>query len=187
MLINALKNNEPAERLVVAHLSGPPAGCSPNLTFSTVSAPVCQKWYIFPMKFNNFHVRLISSILHRCARITFPMVWRTCRFRGVKNDTYFQWILTILLLPVLRPLKILILPLVLGTFFDLHQFYIIITIHDRNSISCFSKLYTYFQWIFNVFKLLLLDVIFNRFAKVQHASDNMMRSKALMFTKHRCA
>ena len=32
-----------------------------------------------------------------------------------------------------------------GHFFDLHQFYIIITIHDRNSISCFSKLYTYFQ------------------------------------------
>jgi hypothetical protein len=187
MFINALKNHDPAERVFVVRLSGPPAGCSPNLTFSTVSAPVCQKWYIFPMKFNNFHVRLISSILHRCARITFPMVWRTCRFCGVKNDTYFQWILTILLLPVMWPSKILLLPLVLDTFFDLHQFYIIITIHDRNSISCFSKLYTYFQWIFNVFKLLLLDVIFNRFAKVQHASDNMMRSKALTFTKHRCA
>ena len=33
----------------------------------------------------------------------------------------------------------------------------------------------------------LLDVISTRFAKVQHASDNMMRSKALTFTKHRCA
>ena len=187
MLINALKNHEPAERAFVVHLSGPPAECSPNLTFSTVSAPVCQNWYIFPMDFNNLYLRLISSIFDRCARITFPMVWRTCRFCGVKNDTYFLWILTILLLPVLRPLKILLLPLVLDTFSDLHWFYIIITIHDRNSISCCSNFYTYFQWNFNVFILLLLDVIFNRFAKVQHASGNMMRSNAPTFTKHRCA
>ena len=187
MLINALKNRYPAEPAFVVHLSGPPAGCSPNLTFSTVSAPVCQKWYIFPMKFNNFHVRLISSILHRCARITFPMVWRTCRFCGVKNDTYFQWILTILLLPVMWPSKILLLPLVLDTFLDLHQFFIIITIHDRNSISCCSKSYIYYKWISNLLILPLLDVIFNRFETIQHASGNMMRSKALTFTKHECA
>ena len=152
-----------------------------------VSAPICQKTHIFPLTFNNSYLRRISSILHRSARSTFPVVARTCRFCGVKNDTYFQWTLTILLLPVMWPSKILLLPMVLDTFFDLHQFYIIITIHDRNSISCFSKLYTYFQWIFNVFKLLLLNVIFTRFAKVQHASGNMMRSKALTFTKHRCA
>ena len=187
MPINALEFQYPPECVVVVRLPAAAAGCSPNLTFSTVSAPVCQKWYIFPMKFNNFHVRLISSILHRCARITFPMVWRTCRFCGVKNDTYFKWILTILLLPVMWPSTILLLPMVLDTLFDLHQFHIIITTHDRNSISCFSKLYTYFQWIFNVFKLFLLDVIFNRLAKAQHTSDNMMRSKALTFTKHRCA
>ena len=44
----------------------------------------------FPMDFNNFSLRQISSILHRSARSTFPLVARTCRFCGAQNDTQFR-------------------------------------------------------------------------------------------------
>ena len=94
----------------------PLADCSPNVTFSTVSAPVCQKTYIFAMNFNNSCLSPISSILHRCARVTFPMVWRTRRFVAVKNAIYYQRFLTISLFANMRPSKFLLSPLVLATF-----------------------------------------------------------------------
>ena len=93
--INAWKFHAPPEPVVVVRLPPAAAGCSPNLSFSTISAPVCQKFFILSMDFNNSYLRPISSILDRCARIMFSMVWRTCRFCAFKNDTYFQRISTI--------------------------------------------------------------------------------------------
>ena len=92
------------------------SGRSPNVTFSTVSAPACQKSHIFPMNFNNSYLRPISWIFDRCARCRIPMVWRTCRFWHVRNDTYFQRILTISLFAIMWPSKFLLLPMVWGTF-----------------------------------------------------------------------
>ena len=43
IFINALKFHAPPESAFVVRLPGPPAGCSPNLTFSIVSPPACQK------------------------------------------------------------------------------------------------------------------------------------------------
>ena len=91
-------------------------GCLPNVTFSTVLAPACQENHIFPTNFNNFCLSPISSILHRCARVTFPMVWRTRRFVAVKNAIYYQGFLTISLFAHMRPSKFLFSPLVLATF-----------------------------------------------------------------------
>ena len=106
----------PARMLFYNNKILPLADCSPNVTFSTVSAPVCQKTYVFPTNFNNSYVSLISSILHRSARSTFLVVARTCRFCGVKNDTNFQWILTISLFADVWPSKFLFSPMVLDTF-----------------------------------------------------------------------
>ena len=136
---------------------------SPNVTFSTVSAPACRKWHIFPMNFNNSYLRRISSIFDRCARCRIPMVWRTCRFGAFKNDTYFQRISTISLFHYMWPSKIMFSPMVLATFSRLHHFYIIFTNHDRDQFCWCIKLYTYFQRISNVFILLLLHIIFPRF------------------------
>ena len=90
--------------------------CSPNVTFSTVLAPACQENHIFPTNFNNSCLSPISSILHRCARVTFPMVWRTRRFVAVKNAIYYNGFLTISLFANMRPSKFLLSPLVLATF-----------------------------------------------------------------------
>ena len=163
MPINAQEFHDPAEPVVVPHLFLVAAGCSPNVTFSIISAPVCQKWYIFPMDFNNSYLRPISSILDRCARSMIPMVWRTCRICAFKNDTYFKRISTISLFHDLWPSKIFFSPMVLATFSSLHHFYIIFTNHDRDSFCWCFKLYTYFQRIFNVFILVLLHVIFAHF------------------------
>ena len=163
MPINALEFHESPQRVVAPHLPVVAAGCSPNVTFSTISAPVGQKCFIFPMDFNNSYLRQISSILDRCARIMFSMVWRTCRFCAFKNDTYFQRISTISLYHDLWPSKILFPPMVLATFSSLHQLYIIFRNHDRGSFCCCFKLCIYFQRIFNIFILLLLHVIFAPF------------------------
>ena len=77
--------------------------CSPNVTFSTVLAPACQENHIFQTNFNNSCLSPISSILHRCARVTFPMVWRTRRFVAVRNAIYYNGFLTNSLLAHLRP------------------------------------------------------------------------------------
>ena len=163
MPINALEFHEAPEGVVVVRLPLVAAWCSPNVTFSTISAPVGQKCFIFPMDFNNSYLRPISSILHRCARSMIPMVWRTCRFCAFKNETSFQRISTISLYHDLCPSKILFSPMVLATFSRLHQFYIIFTDHDRDYFCWCFKLYTYFQRIFNVFILVLLHVIFAHF------------------------
>ena len=73
----------------------PPADCAPEPTKQMVLEPFCQKYHIFPTNFNNSYLKPISSILHRSARCMIPVVARTCRICGVKNDTNFQRILTI--------------------------------------------------------------------------------------------
>ena len=113
---NALKNHDAPERARCCPPFRRRCGCSPNVTFSTVLAPACQENHIFPTNFNNFCLSQISSILHRYARNTFPMVWRTCRFVAVKNAVYYQRFLTISLFPKMRPSKFLFSPLVLVTF-----------------------------------------------------------------------
>ena len=80
----------PARMLFYNNKILPLADCSPNVTFSIVSAPVGQKTYIFPMNFNNFYLGQISSILHRSDRCMKPMVWRTRWFVAVKNAIYYQ-------------------------------------------------------------------------------------------------
>ena len=132
MLINALEFHAPPEPVVVVHLPVVVAGCSPNVTFSIISAPVGQKCFIFPMDFNNSYLRLISSILDRSARCMIPVVPRTCRFCGAKNDTNSQRILTILLFLVMRPSKILLPPLVLDTFSCCLYFCMIATVSCRH-------------------------------------------------------
>ena len=106
----------PAERVRGCSPLSLGCACSPNVTFSTVLAPACQENHIFPTNFNNSCLSPISSILHRCARVTFPMVWRTRRFVAVRNATYYNGVLTISLLAHMRPSKFLLSPLVLATF-----------------------------------------------------------------------
>ena len=43
------------EPMVVLHLLPGGAANSPNVTFSTISAPACQKCYIFPMNFKDYN------------------------------------------------------------------------------------------------------------------------------------
>ena len=114
MLINALKNHEPPEPVAVVHLLFLPSDCSQNITFSIVSAPVCQKTYIFQTNFNNSCLGPISLVLHRCARITFPMVWRTRRFLLFFNNFTFCYHATF---------KILALTDGFGNLFVLHRFH----------------------------------------------------------------
>ena len=101
----------------------PLADCSPNVTFSTVSAPVCQKTYIFHTNFNNSGLGPISSVLHRCARITFPMVWRTRRFVAVKNVIYFHCFFNNFTFCYHATFKILALTASFGNLFVLHRFH----------------------------------------------------------------
>ena len=124
--------------------------CSKYVTFSTVSAPACQKWYIFPMNFNNSYLRQISSIFDRCARCRIPMVWRTCRFWVVRNDTYFKRILTIPLFAILWPSKFLLLPVVSGTFSFCIDF--MVAHHDPSS-SLVATFLHYLHEIPNVFSM----------------------------------
>ena len=70
----------------------------------------------FPTNLNNFYLRPISLIFHRSARSTIPVVARTCRFCGVKNDTNFQRILTIPVFLDMSPSNFLLSPMVLDTF-----------------------------------------------------------------------
>ena len=73
----------------------------PAVACQTLRSPLFQrrpvKDYAYLRFFVNSLLNPISWIWDRCARITFPMVWRTCRFGVVTNDTFFHWMLTILL------------------------------------------------------------------------------------------
>ena len=109
--------NEP----VVVHPFRRRCGCSPNVTFSTVLAPACQENHIFPTNFNNFCLSPISSILHRCARVTFPMVWRTRRFVAVKNAIYYKRFFNNFTFCEHATFKILVLTTGFGNFFVLHR------------------------------------------------------------------
>ena len=106
----------PPERVVVLHLVFVSSDRSPNVMFSSVSAPACQKCNTFQMNFNNSYLSQISWIFDRCARCRTPMVWRKCRFWHVRNDTYFKRFLTISHLAIMWPSKFLLPPLVSSTF-----------------------------------------------------------------------
>ena len=80
------------------------------------------------MKLNNLYLRQISLILHRSARSTIPAFARTCRFRGAKNDTNFNWNLTIPHFADMWPSQILLSPMVLDTFLFCFNF-----LHDRQA------------------------------------------------------
>ena len=106
----------PAEPLVVLHLVFPSSDRSPNITFFHCFSADLLENLRFPTNFNKFLVKPVFLNLHRCARITFPMVWRTRRFVAVKNAIYYQRFLTISLFANMRPSKFLLSPLVLATF-----------------------------------------------------------------------
>ena len=95
--------------------------CSPNVTFSTVSAPACKKYRIFQTNFINSCLGPISSLSHRCARITFPMVWRTRRFVVVKNAIYFYSFFNNFTFCYHATFKILALTIGFGNFFVLYR------------------------------------------------------------------
>ena len=139
------------------------------------------------MYFNTFHLELISSILHRSARITFPMVWRTSGFRCAKNDTNFECILAISRFATLQPLKMLFSPLVLATFSSWHQICIIFMIRHHFKFRRNVNVCTYFQCFFNVFMLPMFGVVFATLTRRQVTVRNMLRPRALVFTKCRCA
>ena len=111
----------PAERARCSKLLCRRRGCSPNVTFSIVLAPACQENHIFPTNFNNSCLSPISSILHRCARVTFPMVWRTRRFVAVKNAIYYQRFFNNFTFCEHATFKILVLTTGFGNFFVLHR------------------------------------------------------------------
>ena len=125
--------------------------CSPNTTFSTVLAPACQENHIFPTNFNTFCLSQISSLLHRCARITFPMVWRTRRFVAVRNAIYYQRFLTISLLAHMRPSKLLLSPLVLATFSICIEFLVHRDDPWPSSVAAFFQLLQETPRFFNIF------------------------------------
>ena len=114
----------PQNPFVVPHPCRWRCGCSPNVTFSTVLAPACQENHIFPTNFNNSCLSQISSILHRCARVTFPMVWRTRRFVVVKRAINYKRFLTISLFANMRPSTFLFSPMVLATFSFCIEFFV---------------------------------------------------------------
>ena len=146
-----MKNQVPTERA-----RGPPPlckcrGCSPNVTFSTVLAPACQENHIFPANFNNSCLGPISSTLHRCARVTFPMVWRTRRFVAVRNAIYYNGFLTISLLAHMRPSKFLLSPLVLATFSFCIEFLVHRDDPSPSIIATFFQFLQENQTFFNIF------------------------------------
>ena len=106
----------PPEPPFVLHLFPSDAACSPNVTFSTVSALARQECFIFPMNFNDSCLSQISLILHRCSRAMNSMVLRTSRFCMAHNVSYFQYILNNLLFAHVRCFKMLLLACVLATF-----------------------------------------------------------------------
>ena len=63
----------PEGGVVVPHCGGF-VGWPKKLTKLILFELAGQKMHIFPMIFNNFQVAPISSILHRCAGVTFSMV-----------------------------------------------------------------------------------------------------------------
>ena len=160
---------------------------SPNVMFSTVSAPACQKCYILQMNFNNSYLLQISSIFDRCARCTIPMVWRKCRFWHVRNDTYFQWILTISLFAIMWPSKFLLLPLVSGIFSFCIDF--MVDHHDPSPslVATFLHYLHEIECFCNVFMYALLSVYLLHLQNPQRNFINMMRSKALTLQIFRCA
>ena len=136
-----MKNHDPPEPVRWCSPLSLGCACSPNVTFSTVLAPACQENHIFPTNFNKSCLSQISSILHRCARVTFPMVWRTRRFVAVKTAIYYQRFLTISLLANMRPSKFLLSPLVLATFSLCIEF--LVHRHDPSP----SIIVTFFQFL----------------------------------------
>ena len=116
-----MKNHEPTEPGLGGQQFLRRCDCSPNVTFSTVLAPACQENHIFPTNFNNSCLSPISSILHRCARVTFPMVWRTRRFVAVRNAIYYQRFFNNFTFGEHATFKILALTTGFGNFFVLHR------------------------------------------------------------------
>ena len=143
----------PQNRPVVVHPFRRRRGCSPNVTFSTVSAPACQKTYIFQTYFNNSCLGPISSILHRCARVTFPMVWRTRRFVAVRNAIYYNGFLTISLFANMRPSKFLFSPLVLATFSFCIEFLVHRDDPWPSSVAAFFQFWQENQTFFLIFSV----------------------------------
>ena len=121
MPIIALEFHAPPEPAHCAPLAFRRRHCSPNVTFSTVSAPVCQKCFIFPMDFHDSYLSLISLILHRCCGAMNPMISRTWRLCVAKSNNVSKRILQILIFTYVRPLQILLPPMVLATLSILHQ------------------------------------------------------------------
>ena len=152
-----------------------------------VSEQPCPKRHIFPLIFNNSYLNQFSSILHRSARCMIPVVPRTWRFCGAKNDTNSQWILTILCFIAMSLSKFLLSPMVLDTFPCCQYFCLIATACCLHSIISLFNLNTFFQCFSNVFMLRLVGVYSGHLSNPQSAIDDMMRSKVLMFEKCRPA
>ena len=151
LLMYALRIHEPTEPGPGGQQFLRRRDCSPNVTFSTVLAPACQENHIFPTNFNNSCLSPISSILHRCARVTFPMVWRTRRFVAVKNAIYYQRFLTISLFANMRPSKFLLSPLVLATFSFCIEFLVHRDDPWPSSVAAFFQLLQENPTFFNIF------------------------------------
>ena len=139
------------------------------------------------MNFNNFYLRLISSILHRSARCMIPVVPRTGRFGGAKNDTNSKRVFTSPLFYCYVTFKNLTPTTGFG-----YIFMLLVFLHDRHGVLPLLN-FRMFQFIciflmfFNVFMLILVGVHFGHLQKFQSAIDDMMPSKLLMLKKCRCA
>ena len=175
------------EPAIVAPHCGGFVGGPKKLTKLILFEPAGQKMHIFPMIFNNSQVAPISSILHRCAGVTFSMVSWTCRFCAFNNELNIQWILTISLFVIMRPSKILLSPMVLDTFLLWHQFRFMLMIGFGFLISRVVNFCSFFQWNINIFISTSFGFVCANAIDRERRGWTPKPSRALAVQKCRCA
>ena len=111
-----LKHRYPAEPVRCTSPLFRRRDCSPNAMFSIVSAPACQKRYIFQLNFNNSYLRSISSI---CLTVALAMrfLWSSAHADfELSNVMHFSNEFAISRFAIMWPSELLLSPLVSGTF-----------------------------------------------------------------------
>ena len=145
---------------------------------------------IFHMNLNDFYLRLLYLILDRCARITFLMVRRTCRFCVGKHAAYINWILQFFNFHCLLPchLQYYCSPLWFrGLFHFASISSSIITSRRHHSLRCCFILWIKSKRFCNCFIWAMLSVFLFLLQHRQRDFMNIMRSTALMFKIYYCA
>ena len=90
VFIISMESRDPLEGAFVLRLLPGGAASSPNALFSKVSAPACQKCYIFPMDFNDSHLGFSKSYWRPHFSYGFDMTSSCRKCCGLPKLTKFQ-------------------------------------------------------------------------------------------------